>query len=154
MADRLKKLRVVDPVLTSLARGYRNAQFISEGLFPVAELDKESGIIPLFGKEAFRLWETERAIRVHQNLATRPDLPEPEREHALYELGQDFLRAGLLDRAEESLRRLMSGPYAASAKRVLLELYEVEKEWQKAIEAARELKRRAAPDSGDTDGEG
>lgn len=106
----------------------------------VARLDPETTELHFaLGALFRRRGETERAIRVHQNLATRPDLPEPEREHALYELGQDFLRAGLLDRAEESLRRLMSGPYAASAKRVLLELYEIEKEWQKAIDAAREL---------------
>jgi len=106
----------------------------------VARLDPETTELHFaLGALFRRRGETERAIRVHQNLATRPDLPEPEREHALYELGQDFLRAGLLDRAEESLRRLMSGPYAASAKRVLLELYEVEKEWSKAIDAAREL---------------
>ncbi|RDK09318.1 lipopolysaccharide assembly protein LapB [Cupriavidus lacunae] len=106
----------------------------------VARLDPETTELHFaLGALFRRRGETERAIRVHQNLATRPDLPEPEREHALFELGQDYLRAGLLDRAEESLRRLMSGPYAASAKRVLLELYEVEKEWQKAIEAAREL---------------
>lgn len=86
MADRLKKLRVVDPVLTSLARGYRNAQFIGEGLFPVAELDKESGIIPLFGKEAFRLWETERAIRAKSNVMTADDADTLDvvlREHDL-----------------------------------------------------------------------
>lgn len=86
MADRLRKLRVVDPVLTSLARGYRNAQFISEGLFPVAELDKESGIIPLFGKEAFRLWETERAIRAKSNVMTADDADTLDvvlREHDL-----------------------------------------------------------------------
>lgn len=86
MADRLKKLRVVDPVLTSLARGYRNAQFISEGLFPVAELDKESGIIPLFGKEAFRLWDTERAIRAKSNVMTADDADTLDvvlREHDL-----------------------------------------------------------------------
>ncbi|CAM3157463.1 lipopolysaccharide assembly protein LapB [Cupriavidus taiwanensis] len=106
----------------------------------VARLDPETTELHFaLGALFRRRGETERAIRVHQNLATRPDLPEPEREHALFELGQDYLRAGLLDRAEESLRRLMSGPYAASAKRVLLELYEVEKEWQKAIDAAREL---------------
>ena len=69
MSDRLKKLRVVDPVLTQLARGYRNAKYVGESLFPVAELDKESGIIPLFGKEAFRLWETERAIRAKSNVS-------------------------------------------------------------------------------------
>ena len=76
---------------------------------------------------------------MHQNLVNRPDLPANERDHAMYELGQDFLRAGLLDRAEESLRMLMEGTFAEPAKRVLLELYEVEKEWRKAIDAAREL---------------
>lgn len=86
MADRMSKLRVVDPVLTSLARGYRNAQYIGEHLFPVAELEKESGIIPLFGKEAFRLWETERAIRAKSNVmvADDPDtLDVVLREHDL-----------------------------------------------------------------------
>src|ERR1700743_1756972 len=53
-----------------------------------------------------RRGETERAIRVHQNLLNRADLPEAERAHALYELGQDFLKAGLLDRAETTFRSL------------------------------------------------
>lgn len=84
--DRLKKLRVVDPVLTSLARGYRNAQYIGEGLFPIAEIEKESGIIPLFGKESFRLWETERAIRAKSNVMTTDDVDTLDvvlREHDL-----------------------------------------------------------------------
>lgn len=86
MADRLRKLRVVDPVLTSLARGYRNAQYIGENLFPVADIDKESGIIPLFGKEAFRLWDTERAIRAKSNVMTADDADTLDvvlREHDL-----------------------------------------------------------------------
>ena len=87
MADRLKQLRVVDPVLTSLARGYRNAQFIGEVLFPLAYMDKEAGIIPLFGKESFLLWETERAIRAASNMMT-PDsdntLDVVLREHDLF----------------------------------------------------------------------
>ena len=53
-----------------------------------------------------RRGETDRAIRVHQNLLSRTDLPVTERDHALYELGQDFLKAGLLDRAEETFRSL------------------------------------------------
>lgn len=86
MVDRLKRLRVVDPVLTNLARGYRNAAYIGENLFPVAHLDKEAGIIPLFGKEAFRLWETERAIRAKSNVMTVDDpntLDVVLREHDL-----------------------------------------------------------------------
>ncbi|KUM03525.1 hypothetical protein KIF53_13290 [Chromobacterium subtsugae] len=86
MSDRLKNLRVVDPVLTSLARGYRNAQYIGENLFPIAPMDKEAGIIPLFGKEAFMLWETERAIRGKTNVMIADDpntLDVVLREHDL-----------------------------------------------------------------------
>lgn len=74
MADRLKQLRVVDPVLTNLARGYRNAQLIGEALFPIALMDQEAGTIPLFGKEAFELYDTERAIRAQSNIMTPDDL--------------------------------------------------------------------------------
>lgn len=86
MADRLKQLRIVDPVLTALARGYRNAQFVGESLFPIAYMEKEAGVIPLFGKEAFRLWETERAIRAESNVMTPDDVGELDvvlREHDL-----------------------------------------------------------------------
>lgn len=118
-----------------------------DAFIEVARLDPETTELHFaLGALFRRRGETERAIRVHQNLATRPDLPDAEREHALFELGQDYLRAGLLDRAEESLRTLMVGPYAASAKRVLLELYEVEKEWRKAIDAARELQTLSGQD--------
>ena len=62
-----------------------------------------------------------------------------DRDHAAYELGRDFLRAGLLDRAEASLNRVGEGKYAAPAKESLLEMYQVERDWQKAIIAAQEL---------------
>ena len=74
MADRLSKLRIVDPVLTNLARGYRNAQFIGEALFPIAFMDKEAGVIPLFGKEAFELYDTERALRAQSNIMSPDDV--------------------------------------------------------------------------------
>ena len=74
MADRLKQVRVVDPVLTNLARGYRNAQFIGEALFPIAFMDKEAGVIPLFGKEAFELYDTERALRAQSNIMNPDDV--------------------------------------------------------------------------------
>ncbi|WP_073673035.1 major capsid protein [Pseudomonas aeruginosa] len=86
MPDRLKQLRIVDPVLTNIARGYRNAQYVGETLFPLADMDKEAGIVPLFGKEAFRLWDTERAIRAQSNLMTPDDLNTLDvvlREHDL-----------------------------------------------------------------------
>lgn len=86
MPDRLKQLRIVDPVLTNIARGYRNAQFVGEALFPLADMDKEAGIVPLFGKEAFRLWDTERAIRAQSNVMTPDDINTLDvvlREHDL-----------------------------------------------------------------------
>ena len=86
-----------------------------------------------------RRGETERAIRMHQNLIDRADLDDTVRLHALDELGQDYLKAGLLDRAEEIFNRLIGTTFEEDAKRNLLEIYQVEKEWLKAIELAREL---------------
>jgi len=86
MADRLKKLRVVDPVLTKLARGYRNAGLIGASLFPIANLEKEAGIVPLFGKEAFRVYDTERALRAKSNVMQADDADTLDvvlREHDL-----------------------------------------------------------------------
>ena len=86
-----------------------------------------------------RRGETERAIRMHQNLIDLPDLDDQVRLQALSELGQDYLKAGLLDRAEEIFNKLLATSFEEDAKRNLLEIYQVEKEWLKAIEIAREL---------------
>ncbi|MCG2577120.1 lipopolysaccharide assembly protein LapB [Dechloromonas sp. XY25] len=86
-----------------------------------------------------RRGETERAIRMHQNLIDLPDLDDKVRLQALSELGQDYLKAGLLDRAEEIFNRLLGSSFEEEAKRNLLEIYQVEKEWLKAVEIAREL---------------
>lgn len=86
-----------------------------------------------------RRGETERAIRMHQNLIDRPDLNDEVRLHALSELGQDFLKAGLLDRAEEIFNKMRGTAFEEEAKRNLLEIYQVEKAWLKAIEISREL---------------
>lgn len=68
MASRASELRIVDPVLTELARGYTNAEFVAEGIFPRVDIDKEAGKIPQFGKEAFKEHNTERALRANTNL--------------------------------------------------------------------------------------
>jgi len=86
-----------------------------------------------------RRGETERAIRMHQNLIDRDDLPENFRLQALAELGQDYLKAGLLDRAEDIFEKLRASGREEEAKRNLLEIYQVEKDWQKAISVAEEL---------------
>jgi lipopolysaccharide biosynthesis regulator YciM len=91
-----------------------------------------------------RRGETERAIRVHQNLLARPDLPAEHKAHAQYELGQDYLKAGLLDRAEETFHLLNDTQYGAQAGRALLEIYQREKEWARAIKAAETLQASGA----------
>ncbi|WP_334186900.1 lipopolysaccharide assembly protein LapB [Noviherbaspirillum sp.] len=91
-----------------------------------------------------RRGEIERAIRVHQNLLARPDLPLEYQVHSQYELGQDYLKAGLLDRAEETFNRLVETQYSAQARRALLEIYQREKEWTRAIEAAVALQESGA----------
>jgi lipopolysaccharide assembly protein B len=90
-----------------------------------------------------RRGEVERAIRMHQNLAERSDLGEEQKLAALFELGQDYLKAGLLDRAEEVFARLGGTSYEPRALVFLLEIYEQEKDWQKAIGVARDIAERS-----------
>ena len=91
-----------------------------------------------------RRGETERAIRMHQNLLNRSDLPTEQRAHAMFELGCDYLKAGLLDRAEEAFRQLDDTPYAVDARRNLLDIFQIEKEWIKAIAIAEALQSSGA----------
>jgi lipopolysaccharide assembly protein B len=86
-----------------------------------------------------RRGEVERAIRMHQNLVERADLDDEKRLYALFELAQDYLKAGLLDRAEELFTKLADSPHAEPAFKFLLEIYEQEKDWQKAIAVAGKL---------------
>jgi lipopolysaccharide assembly protein B len=94
-----------------------------------------------------RRGEVDRAIRVHQNLIAREALEPGFREQAKYALAQDYLRAGLYDRAEALLRELCEGgPYQAQALHDLLSLYETEREWARAIEVHKLLERHDKPD--------
>ena len=86
-----------------------------------------------------RRGETDRAIRMHQNLLERDDLPQDLKLQAMAELGQDYLKAGLLDRAEEVFDKLRESDMVKEAKRNLLEIYQLEKDWMKAITIAAEL---------------
>lgn len=93
------------------------------------------------GNLFLRRGEVDRAIRIHQNLIARPTLTRLQRQQALFELGKDYLRAGLLDRAESLFLQVSdNSELAALALRHLLEVYQLEKEWQKAIDIALKLK--------------
>jgi lipopolysaccharide biosynthesis regulator YciM len=87
-----------------------------------------------------RRGEIERAIRVHENLLARPNLNEAQRHQALFSLAEDYLGAGLFDRAEQLFGELRdSTTLAEAALEKLVTIYEREQEWQKAIDALRKL---------------
>ena len=94
-----------------------------------------------------RRGEVERAIRIHQNLLARDALPPEHREQALLALAQDYLRAGLLDRAEGLFQQVSEVPrLRASALDALRLVYERQHDWQQALGAYRQLARiKAAP---------
>lgn len=71
---RLSNLRVVDPVLTQLATGYTNEQLVGDQLMPFVLVEKEGGKIPLFGKEHFKVYSTERALRAKSNRINPEDI--------------------------------------------------------------------------------
>jgi lipopolysaccharide biosynthesis regulator YciM len=86
-----------------------------------------------------RRGEVDRAIRMHQDLVNRDDLPPEERRQASFELSQDYFKAGLLDHAEEVLARMGELDPSEEVHRHLLDIYIQEKDWRKAIDAARKL---------------
>jgi lipopolysaccharide assembly protein B len=115
-----------------------------EAFIEVVKVDPETvelhfGLGSLFRRRG----ETERAIRMHQNLLERSDLGEEQRLHAMAELGEDYLKAGLLDRAEEIFLKLRSSSHRAGALKSLIEIYQQEKDWMKAVEVARELEKES-----------
>lgn len=92
------------------------------------------------GKLFRRRGEVDRAIRIHQNLIARPGLDRAYREQSLYELGQDYFSAGVLDRAEKIFLDVVSvRQYAIPALKALQAIYEREKDWQNAIVTAEKL---------------
>ena len=116
-----------------------------DAFIEIVRLDPETADMHFaLGNLFRRRGETERAIRVHQNLLSRPDLPQEQKVHAEYELGMDYLKAGLLDRAEETFNKLTETQYAVQARRALLEIFQREKEWPRAIEAALGLQESGA----------
>jgi lipopolysaccharide assembly protein B len=94
-----------------------------------------------------RRGEVERAIRIHQSLLAREALAPEHREQALLALAQDYLRAGLLDRAEGLFQQVSEvSRLRASALGALRGVYERQHEWQQALETYRQLARiKAAP---------
>ncbi|MEN1929356.1 lipopolysaccharide assembly protein LapB [Luteimonas sp. MJ250] len=104
----------------------------------IAELDKETFETQVALGHLFRRrGEVDRAIRLHQGLVQRPDLNDQQKVQALLALGEDYMRSGLLDRAETVFTELAAiDQRAPQALRHLIDIYQAERDWPKAIENA------------------
>jgi lipopolysaccharide biosynthesis regulator YciM len=92
--------------------------------------------------------EVDRAIKVHQNLLARPNLTRKQRHMAIAELASDYLKAGLLDRAEKLYREMIElKADTDKAYRHLLDLYITEKSWEEAVECAQQLYKMGDPEA-------
>jgi len=109
----------------------------------MAELDDEAlethfALGSLFRKRG----EVDRAIRVHQNLMARPSLTAVQKDQAKAELAEDYLSAGLFDRAENLFEKLCESPeFRLRALDRLIRIHEVTREWERAVEKQLELER-------------
>ena len=89
-----------------------------------------------------RRGEYERAVRVHEHLLNRADLPRTERDRAQHALAQDFMKAGLFDRAENACIALEGTAFDTEARLSLLTLHERSRDWRAAVEVAQKLENR------------
>ncbi len=86
-----------------------------------------------------RRGEYERAVRVHEHLLSRADLSQADRNRAQHALALDFLKAGLLDRAEDALHKLEGTALQAQAQLALLAIFERSRDWPQAAAMATQL---------------
>ncbi len=115
-----------DQAIDAFIEAVRNDPDTSELHFALGNLFRRRG-------------EYERAVRVHEHLLSRGDLSRADRQRAQHALALDFLKAGLLDRAEDALRKLEGSPHEAQALLALLSIYERTRDWAQASDIARKL---------------
>lgn len=112
-----------------------------EVLIKVLEVESETVETHLaLGNLFRRRGEVDRAIHIHQNLVARPSLEFEQRALALLELGLDYMRSGLFDRAESLFKELLeSGAHQRQAMDHLIDIYQQEQDWDKALEYTQRL---------------
>ena len=112
-----------------------------EVFIKMAEIDTETVETHLaLGSLFRRKGEVDRGIHIHQNLIARPALTRDQRMHALLELGEDYMKAGLFDRAENLFLELVDqNAYLPEAYQRLMDIYQREQDWNKAIQASQNL---------------
>lgn len=121
-----------------------------EVFLQIAEVDKRTVETHFALGHLFRRrGEVDRAIRLHQNLIVRPGLSDEQKTLAVLELGEDYMRAGLLDRAETLFCDLVAVEgVAPQALKHLIAIYQQERDWEKAIDYAQRLEASTAQPMG------
>jgi lipopolysaccharide biosynthesis regulator YciM len=116
----------------------------------IAEVDKDTVETQFaLGYLFRRRGEVDRAIRLHQSLVSRHGLSEEQKTRAVLALGEDYMRAGLLDRAETLFTDLVAmGVHAPQALRQLISIYQFERDWYKAIEHAQKYEETSGEPMG------
>jgi lipopolysaccharide biosynthesis regulator YciM len=114
-----------------------------EAFLDVARVEPETVEAHLaLGNLFRRRGEVDRALRIHQNLIARPSLRRDQRDHAMYQLGLDYQKAGLLDRAHQVFAELVEGNKDyVPALEALVEISEQEREWDTALAWRKQLAR-------------
>ncbi len=109
----------------------------------MADVDRDTAEIHLaLGNLFRRRGEVDRAIHIHGSLITRTHLTTDQRQRAMLELGEDYLRAGLFDRAEELFQKLLAQPdHTILALSRLIHIFQQEKDWRQAIAHSDRLER-------------
>ena len=91
--------------------------------------------------------EVEKAILIHQNLMSHPELPKIQLDPVVYELAKDYKVAGLFDRAESLLTQLLdSKVFGSKSRKLLLDIFELEKDWEQALAVGSEIDFKKHPD--------
>ncbi len=118
----------------------RNTGKAARHLAEISDLQPNSYDLSLTLGKLYRLrGENDKAIHLLQALAASPDIVGDKRDQALFELGQTYQSAGLVDRAEQIFLSLEGGNTGKQSREVLLNIYQQDRDWEKAIAVAKEL---------------
>ncbi|MDO4997618.1 MAG: lipopolysaccharide assembly protein LapB [Neisseria sp.] len=118
----------------------RNTALAARNLSEISDLQPNTFELNLTLSKLYRTrGENDKAIHLLKKMADAPDLAGDRRDQVLFELGQTYQSAGLVDRAEQIFLTLQTGNMAKQARELLLNIYQQDRDWEKAIEQARLL---------------
>jgi len=148
--NRFRQKRTMNKRITALRRDYfvglnylinDQADKAVDIFIKMLEVDSETVEMHLALANLFRRrGEVDRAIRIHQNLIARPQLSKDQNARALFELAKDYKHAGVLDRAERLFSEVIqSNAYNELSLKNLLEIYQIQKDWEQAIHVAKKI---------------